>query len=152
MSSKFPVVRLPLPLDVEKREKILNLEREIAKLPQYECPLRHFFADGVYVREITIHAGVALVGYIHMQACVTTVSKGKIIIADGDSTRIIEAPFTMAVPPGSKKAGYALEDTVWSDAYANPSNETDLDVLESQMTAETHEEFERRFNLLEVKL
>jgi len=131
----------PQPLNIIGREKILTLEREIGKLPQYDCPLKHYFVDGLYVREIFIPAGCALVGYIHMQPCITTVSRGKIVISDVHTTRLVEAPFTMSVQPGSKKAGYAIEDTVWSDAYVNVDNETCIEKLEARLTANSHDEF-----------
>jgi len=129
------------------RGKILRLEQALAKMPQFECPLKHYFADGLYVREIFIPAGVALVGYIHMRECITTVSQGEIAIFDGDKTIVIRAPFTLAVPPGSKKAGYALTDTVWSDAYANADNERDIAKLEARLTADTHADYLARTRL-----
>ena len=140
-------------LDLVAREKVLTLEREIGKLPQFDCPLRHFFADGVYVREIFIPAGVALVGYIHMQSCVTTISKGAIAITEGNGSKVLRAPYTVECVPGTKKAGYALEDTVWCDAYANPDNERDITTLEARLTANTHEEFLLRYEqkLLETR-
>ncbi len=139
------VASTPQPLNVVGREAIVRLEQAVGKLPQFDCPLKHYFVDGIYVREIFIPAGVVLVGYIHMQPCVTTVSAGRILIADGEATREVYAPFTMACPPGSKKAGYALEDTVWSDAYLNLDNETDIEKLEARLTANSHEEFLSRF-------
>lgn len=130
------------PVNLEGRAKILEFEAAIARLPQQQLALRHFFVDGLYVREITIPAGCALVGYIHMQPCVTTVAKGIIAIFDGAGEPVVlQAPHTMACPPGSKKAGYALADTVWLDAYVNPDNETDIPTLEARLTADTHEQY-----------
>lgn len=146
MSDQHPVVRFPQPIDLAKRAMILNLEREIAKLPQVDLVVKHYFADGMYHREIHIPVGVVLVGYIHMQACITVVSQGRILIADGGETRVIVAPFTMACAPGSKKAGYALEDTIWADTYLNLDNCTDIDKLMARLVAVTSEEFERRFH------
>jgi hypothetical protein len=123
------------------RERIIRLERAIAKLPQFDCPLQHYFVDGLYVREIFIPKGCVLVGYIHMEPCITTISKGVIVIADGQDTKIFRAPLTFTCPPGSKKAGYALEDTIWADAYVNADNECDVDKLEARLTANTHAEF-----------
>ena len=123
------------------REAILRLEAAVARLPQYDCPLKHYFVDGLYVREIFIPAGCVLVGYIHTQDCITIVSKGRILISEGNDLRDIRAPFTATVPKGSKKAGYALEDTVWSDCYVNADNEQDIDTLETRLTANTHQEY-----------
>ena len=141
MDHSIEVVK-PARFDLISRERILCLEAEIGKLPQYECPLKHYFADGLYVREIFIPAGCALVGYIHTQDCITTVSQGQIWIYDGESApALITAPFTKTVPKGSKKAGFAVADTVWSDAYVNADNERDIDVLERRLTANSHVDY-----------
>lgn len=129
-------------INMEEREKIIRFEEVVKKLPQHECKITNYFIDGIYVREIFIPQGCVLVGYIHMFPCITTISKGCILIADGDGfTKELRAPFTTAVPAGTKKAGYALEDTIWCDAYLNPDNEMDIDKLESRLTANTHAEF-----------
>jgi hypothetical protein len=47
------------------RAKVEALEDEIAKLPQVDCPVRHYFAPGLYAREMTIPAGVTLTGAVH---------------------------------------------------------------------------------------
>lgn len=132
----------PSEFNLAGRDKILRLEAAIGALPQYVCPVKHYFADGLYVREIFIPAGCALVGYIHTQECVTTVSKGAIIIADGEHEPIaVTAPFTKTCAAGTKKAGFALQDTIWTDSYANRDNERDIDTLERRLTANTHAEY-----------
>lgn len=141
MNNISTVAAPPPPLDPGAHARLLRFEHMLAGKPQHECPVHHYFADGVYCREIFIREGVALVGYIHMRACITTVSQGEIAIFDGDKTVVIRAPFTLAVPPGSKKAGYALSDTVWSDAYANADNERDIAKLEARLTADTHADY-----------
>lgn len=130
------------------REEILQLEAEVGKLPQVDCPVRHFFAKGLYIREITIPKGVVLVGYVHMEECVTTLAKGSILIADGDKTMHLTAPFTMSCVAGTKKAGYALEESVWIDSYANPDDERDIGVLEARYTASSHQDYLTRTQLL----
>src|SRR5579862_5059934 len=84
----------------QARDRIVRLEQAIARLPQYDCPLRHYFVDGLYVREITIPAGCALVGYIHVYPCITTLSKGSILISDGERSMRLTAPYTTTVAPG----------------------------------------------------
>jgi hypothetical protein len=126
------------------RDLIVALERALATMPQVDCPVEHFFVDGVYVRQITVPAGICLVGYVHRFPCVTTVSKGKILINDGSGVVVVTAPYTAMCAAGSKKAGYALEDTVWCDAYANHDNETDIPTLEARLTADDHADYLRR--------
>jgi hypothetical protein len=132
-------------INLAGRAQIERLEAQVKKLPQFDCPLTHYFVEGIYTRQIFIPAGVLLVGYIHMQPCITTLSQGRILIADGQQVRELRAPFTMTCPPGSKKAGYAIEDCVWSDAYLNLDNETDPQKLLERLTACSHEEFLMRF-------
>lgn len=144
MNNISTVAAPPPPLDPGAHARLLRFEHMLAGKPQHECPVHHYFADGVYCREIFIREGVALVGYIHMRECITTVSKGLIVIGDGAQPRLFTAPYTMAIPAGTKKAGWALRDTVWTDCYANPDNERRIDVLEARLTAETHAEFLQR--------
>ena len=82
-----------------------------------------------------------ILGYTHMFPCITTISKGKILLTNGEDSVIAEAPFTTEVEAGTQKAGHALEDTIWCDAYANPDNERDIDKLEEWLTADTYEMF-----------
>jgi hypothetical protein len=110
------------------------LEAEMLKLPQVDCPVQHYFVDGLYTRQIFIPAGTLLVGYIHTQPCITTLSKGKILIADGESQVEFEAPMTMTCAAGTKKAGYAIEDSMWADTYLNLDNERDPDKLKAKFT------------------
>ena len=120
------------------REVVLRFEAEVAKLPQSEPQLRHFFVKGVYVKEITIPKDHVLTSYIHMADCVSTMAKGRMVVTDGVNTLIMTAPCTFVCPAGSKKAGISLEDTVWLDSYANPDDEQDLDVLLTRYTANSH--------------
>lgn len=131
----------PFVLSAYGRARLTVLKDEMAKLPQFTFPLRHFFVDGLYGREITIPAGCALVGYVHRQDCISVLSRGKLAIHDGDEVKILTAPLTMVVPRGSQKAGYALEDSVFTDFYVNPDNERDPDRLLARLACETHEQF-----------
>lgn len=128
--------------DLPDHRGLEKLEAAMRKLPQVDCPLKHYFIPGLYVREIQIAAGTILVGYVHTQPCITTLSKGKIAISDGQETVVYEAPMTMICPAGSKKAGYALEDSVWSDAYV--TEETNIDKLKDLLTAPSQEEYLKR--------
>lgn len=126
------------------RAALANFQHELAKLPPFELTVKHYFADGLYVRELFIPAGVALVGYTHVEDCVSMLAGGVLAINDGTGVRVLRAPMTVAVPAGSKKAGYAIEDAVFVDCYANPDNERDIDVLHARLFVDTREEFAAR--------
>jgi hypothetical protein len=117
------------------RDKIDALETLMLREPQVEIEPVNYFASGLYAREITIKAGTLLTGKIHRTEHLNIVSKGRIIVWTEDGMREVAAPFTMVSRPGTKRVGYALEDTVWTTIHA--TTETDLVKLEAELIAPT---------------
>lgn len=107
-------------------------------LVPFECPVAHFFADGLYVRQMTIPAGVALVGHIHRYPCVNIVL-GDIEVATAEGRKRIVGPTTFVSAAGIKRAGYALQDTLWTTIHANPDNERDIDKLEAALIVDVYD-------------
>jgi hypothetical protein len=117
------------------REKVIALEREIQKMPQVNCPVRHYFAPGMAAREMTIPAGVVVTGAVHRHEHLCTVSKGRIIVSTDKGMRELAAPCTIVSKPGAKRVGYAIEETVWTTYHA--TNTTDIDALIEEITEST---------------
>lgn len=120
------------------RDKVVRLEEEISHQPQVDCPVVHHFAPGVYAREMTIPAGVTLTGAIHKTEHLSIVSKGRIAFTTDEGVVEVSAPFTFVSKPGAKRAGYAIEETVWTTIHA--TEETDLDMLCEELTESTSAE------------
>ena len=99
------------------RADIFALEESLLKLPQADMPVFHYFAKGTYTRELHIAAGVALTGIIHRNDCINIISKGKIRVVTDEGMYDIEAPYTFVSGPNVKKAGIALEDTIWINVF-----------------------------------
>jgi quercetin dioxygenase-like cupin family protein len=97
---------------------------------------RHYFANGLYAREIEIPAGVRLVGKAHFSEHINIVSKGRIVVFTDEGEREITAPCTFVAKPGTKRAGYAIEDTVWTTIHSNPTHETDIAKLERELVTD----------------
>lgn len=115
------------------RDNIERLEAAMLKEPQLEIETTHYFAEGIYAREIRIPKGALVTGKIHRTAHLNIVSQGKIAVVTEEGERVIEAPCCFVAPPGTKRAGLALEETVWTTIHA--SEETDLDKLEAELIA-----------------
>ena len=99
------------------RSKLLNLQEACLEQPQVETPIREFFSEGTYGREIFIPKGTCLVGEIHATEWIIVVSRGKIKVVSEEGISIVDAtekPVTFISPAGVKRAGYALEDTWWT--------------------------------------
>lgn len=127
ISYKFDITRgRPV---ISMRQKVERLEKSMYGMPQAECPVRHYFAPGMYAREITIPKGVTLVGAIHKTENLCVLSKGRLELVTDEGTVVVEAPATITCKAGAKNAALALEDAVWTNFLPNPDNETDTDKL-----------------------
>jgi hypothetical protein len=67
------------------------------------------------------------------------VSKGKIRVATDEGVRIIEAPATFVSPAGVKRAGYVIEDTVWTTFHITDT--TDPEEIWDECVAESYEAY-----------
>lgn len=139
----------PAPSAIESREefrkKIFCLEETMAKIPgatfgdSPEMPLKHSFAEGVYVREIFIPKGHILTGKIHKHSHPNFLMSGEVIVVTEERGREhLKAPLSMISAPGTKRAVIALEDTVWITVHV--TNETDLEKIEDYVIAKTYDD------------
>ena len=131
------------------RERILYLEGEMRKCPQVEIPPKHYFAKGLYAREITIPKGTLLTGKIHKTEHLNIISKGDISVLTEDGPKRVQAPFTMVSRPGTKRVGYAHEETVWTTIHG--TDETDLAKIEAHFIAQDEQEYLTFCKVLEVE-
>ena len=110
------------------RSGILDLQHSLQEMPeelQVDLPVDHFFANGVYGREIFIPEGVCVVGKIHLHECINVISQGSVRVVTEFGAETFSAPYTFISLAGSKRAVYALEDTVWTTFH--PSVEDNVE-------------------------
>jgi len=130
--------------DLDAREKIVTLqcamEDAIAsgEMSEGDCPVTHYFAPGLYVREMFIPAGTAIVGKIHKHAHFNDISKGRIRVSTEFGFDILEAPCRFVSIEGTKRAVYAETDVIWTTYHPTP--ETDLEKIEDQVIAKSYDE------------
>lgn len=123
---------------IEARAKVEKLQAEMKAMPQAECPVRHFFAPGVYIREMTIPAGVCIVGAVHKTKHANIISQGKCAVHCGDESFEFSAPYTFISESGAKKVVYAYSDVIWTTIH--PTDETDMEKLTEELTESTYME------------
>ena len=114
--------------------RIETLESAMLECPQVECPLDHFFAPGIYVRQITVPADVLLVGHEHRFEHVCVLLKGRLTIATPDGVTTLAAPITFVAQPG-RKVFYTHEESVWQNVHA--TNERDLEKVEDELVVKS---------------
>jgi hypothetical protein len=126
--------------DVPMRQKTAALERAALNFEPVECPIRHHFAPGVYLREMTMPEGVTVTGAIHKHEHLSILSKGRVLVTSDDGVVELAAPATLLASVGTKRALHALEESVWTTVHA--TNTRDLDALVEELTESKAEELQ----------
>lgn len=135
MDSMRALVGLPT-----SQQRASRLEVELLKLPQAELPLGNYFAPGVYVGTMLIRKDHVLTGAVHKTQHIALVAKGRIAIDCDGGARVFEAGDIMISEPGVKRSGIALEDTIFVNVHANPTNERDYAKLIEILTESTFDD------------
>ena len=107
-----------------------------------EIPIRNFFMDGVYIREMTMYKDTIVSGAIHKHLHMSFLLTGRVTVVGEEGMVEHVAPCTIIAQPGTKRVIYSHEDTIWYTAHKNPSNTEDLDQLEKEIVAVSYEEYE----------
>ncbi len=105
-------------------------------------PLKHSFADGIYVRQMDMQKDTIVVGAIHNHLHVWFLLTGKLMVATEGSVEDFIAPCYVVSKPGSKRVIYALEDSIFVNIHKNPTNTQDIEELESEIVSLTFEDYE----------
>lgn len=126
-------------VDAVPIDKILSLETSMRDMPQEEIPVKHYFSQGVYAREIFIKKGTVLTGHIHKYSQLNILSKGEMSVSTESGITRISAPFTVVSPPGTKRVAYAHEDCVWTTIHG--TFDTDLEKIENHFIVKNHDEY-----------
>lgn len=122
------------------RDKVNEIESEMRKHEQIEIPVKHYFSQGVYAREITIPAGTLLTGKIHKFEQLNILSAGEISVLTEDGIKRVQAPFTVVSPPGTKRIAFAHTQCVWTTIHG--THETDLEKIEDHFIAQSDADYE----------
>ena len=106
-------------------------------------PLKHTFADGIYIRQMDMKADSMVIGAIHNHLHAWFLLTGHLAVVTEGSTEEFIAPCYVLATPGSKRVIYAMEDSIFVNIHKNPNNIKDIDELESEIVSKTFEEYEQ---------
>lgn len=139
--------------EIERAEAALLGMDESEFLP-VECPLVHRFAPGIYMRQITMFAGLKVIGHRHLFAHLNVVTEGRALVNMNGTVTEIVAPCIFVSEPGVRKILQIEETMVFCTIHPNPDDETAIEVLESRYIEKSatylqHEEDQRAFLELE---
>lgn len=125
-----------------------TLEAAFLQEEQADCPVKHHFGPGVYIREVLLPAGTYVIGHRHNSPHVNVMLAGRLTLINNDGTHTeLTAPQTFVSGAG-RKIAYIHEDVRWQNIYA--TEETDVETLEAQLLDKSmaYEDAERAKALL----
>jgi len=109
-------------------------------------PLEHTFADGIYIRQMSMDKDSLVVGAIHNHLHVWFLLSGHITVATEIGSDEYVAPCYVLATPGTKRVIYANEDSVFVNVHKNPTNCQDIEELEKEIVSATFEDYEEYIN------
>jgi len=118
---------------------LFMLEERMKVYPQIDIDRKHYFAEGIYAREITVRAGALVIGKMHRHSQINVLSEGEISILTQDGWKRLKAPFTFESPAGTKRVGHAHTDTVWTTFIS--TKETDIDKMDDLLTIGSYQKY-----------
>ena len=148
-------------ISVNSREKILKLEKSMINIADginiegdgkhvvtesKIAPIKHTFADGIYVRQMDMKQGTMVIGAVHKHLHVWFLLTGHVTIATEDTTEDYIAPCYVVSTPGVKRVILANENSIFVNIHKNPSNTQDIDELEKEIVALNYKEYEEYIN------
>ena len=146
---------------VSSREKILELENALISIADginvegdgkhivtesKIAPIKHAFADGVYIRQMDMKEGSAVIGAIHNHLHVWFLLAGHVTVATEETTEDYVAPCYVVSTPGVKRVILANEDSIFVNVHKNPTNTEDIDKLEKEIVSLNYKEYEKYIN------
>ena len=143
------------------KEKILDLENKLISVADginiegtgkevltnsKIAPIKHTFADSVYIRQMDMQNDSVGVGAIHKHLHVWFLLTGHVTIATQDSVEDYIAPCYVVSTPGVKRVIHAIEESIFVNVHKNPSNTKNINKLEKEIVALNYKEYEKYIN------
>lgn len=115
-----------------------EIEAFLLSLPnQAPYELRHSFAPGIYIREITMYPPTKLIGAEHTGEHFNIVLCGKAVVHMEGKTELIQGPCYFKSGVGVRKVLHILETMRWLTIHPNPTDERDVDKITASLMRES---------------
>jgi|TARA_R100001530_G_scaffold80995_1_gene56531 hypothetical protein len=132
----------------EYRDYVTNIQEEIisredsveGEEANAVNPVKHTYADGLYIREIFMPRGEIVISKIHKIAHPFFLIKGKISVLSEDGEKLLQAPYYTVTPAGTKRMLYTHTNAIVVTVHR--TFETDLNKIEDEIIAKSFDELE----------
>lgn len=123
----------------QRRIDILRAEAALLELPQIDFNPVHYFAKGLYARELFMPKGSAVTGKIHTKEHLVIILYGDVSVASNEGVTRYVGPCTFVGKAGSKRALYMHEDTLWTAIHS--TEETTVEACEATLATNSYDDF-----------
>jgi len=123
---------------------IISDKGNIVRCEQF--PLKHSFADGIYIRQMSMKKDSVVVGAIHNHLHAWFLLTGKILVITEETEEEFVSPCYVVSTPGVKRVICAIEESIFVNIHKNPSNTQDLNKLEAEIVSKNYKEYEKYIN------
>ena len=134
----------PEPVYIPSKEYQNAIEQAYAAIrTSDECvpgnffPLKHTFANGMYIRTIYVPKGYMVLTYVHKHSHPAFQISGDTTIYEPNGKRRIKGQQHFITAAGTQRLCHCHKNTIWTTVHLNPTNERDIDKIEKELYA-TH--------------
>ena len=112
-----------------------------------DFPITHNFSDGLYMRQMTMKAGSMVISAMHHTNHFWFLLSGKVdVVADEENVEHT-APCWSYSLKGTKRLIKCIEDCVWVNIIANPTDTRNMGKIEKSFFSITLEEYNKKEKL-----
>lgn len=112
-----------------------------------DFPITNNFSDGLYMRQMKMKAGSVVISAIHHTNHFWFLLSGKVILQADNETVEHMAPCWSYSLKGTKRLIKCVEDCVWINIIANPTNTKNIEDIENNFFSITMEEYNKKEKL-----
>ena len=135
------------------RDNIMSFEERLRKVPGCKgpdaYPLKHTFAGGLYVRQVTVPPMTLTVTKIHKQEHVFFLLKGTISVLTEEGVKKFTAPYQGVTKVGTKRIIWHHDEVIFTTVHS--TTETNVAKVEDQVIAKDFEEIDRLEDGVRIK-
>lgn len=119
-----------------KNERIDELEAALLdNFETVDCPLKHRFVPGMYIREIFMPKNSIITSLIHNTTHPFFILQGKVsVFSENDGVQVLEAPYVGITTPNTRRVLRIHEDCVWVTCHVTdiqPKDNSEESILEA---------------------
>lgn len=164
MLAKKELEKIPKLEEIPKKElspkdkisflgKVMGSVKEAAKANEKSeigegCEYEHTFTNGIYVRKMFIPKGLLIVTKVHKTQHPYFILQGDVsVYLEGIVVRL-QAPYSGITEPGTQRALFTHEDTIWITVHSNLDNCKDVEKISKDVVLDSMEDYEKEIKLL----